>query len=83
MVEQKAQLHALWRELDRLLSFAVTKDQELLPSGHVAQVREFIDHNEFGLALEVLSEAFACAGPNVSTEARAAATEAALLMMSF
>jgi len=70
----------LWAELALLLSTALTLEQGHIRSDQADQIREFIDHREFGLAHELLESAFDELAFPASAQADEAMSRAAMLM---
>jgi hypothetical protein len=73
-------LQRTWERLDNLLSTALAAEEHRLASRHVDLAREFIEHNEFGLAYEMLIHGLEEADAVAGSEAALLLEEAAKLM---
>jgi hypothetical protein len=69
-----------YRKLTRLLDEALAIEQHRLPPHQVETVREYIDHDEYGLALEQLADALCDLALRLSAKARIPMDAAAALM---
>lgn len=62
---------AYYEEIQGRLHGLLIRLSDRLPSSSQAEVTDFIDHNEFGLALEWMADALSEKGLPVTTEERA------------
>jgi hypothetical protein len=72
--------HERWSRLEVLLTSALEAERHHLPAQDAATVQEYIDHREYGLAYDHLTETLGAERTLVTGEAKLALQSAADLM---